>query len=359
MFNTMQVARTIREARIARNMTQMNLADAMEVSYQAVSNWERGNSMPDISKLEQLCQVLGIRLNDLLGGNSSQAVTKVMEATSPAHAQTAEAASPAAEKAAEAISPDITWAAGNTSSAISQTVYRDSIGEPAHGTASGEGDASNTGAITVEDICNVAPLLPPSDIETLMENNMQRTAEKIDFSAITALAPFLDSEYLERLIQDAHVDSLREICSIAPFLSTSALDSLVLNSDPDCDMNGIISVAPFLSSETLNTLALDKIHSGSLTQLAGLAPFLSSETLDALVERTDPDCDMPGLTALLPFLSADTLNRLAVRLMSGDMSSPKMTCLFPFLSQGTLQQIAEIMMKKKDLAALKNIAPFI
>lgn len=42
MFDIMKVARNIKEARIARDMTQMNLADAMEVSYQAVSNWERG-----------------------------------------------------------------------------------------------------------------------------------------------------------------------------------------------------------------------------------------------------------------------------------------------------------------------------
>ena len=44
MFDTMKVARKIREARNARNMTQMALADEMGVSYQAVSNWERGVS---------------------------------------------------------------------------------------------------------------------------------------------------------------------------------------------------------------------------------------------------------------------------------------------------------------------------
>lgn len=62
MFDTMKIAKKIREARIAKNLTQMNLADAMGVRYQAVSNWERGNSMPDISKLEDLCQVLDIRV---------------------------------------------------------------------------------------------------------------------------------------------------------------------------------------------------------------------------------------------------------------------------------------------------------
>lgn len=45
MFDTMKVAKRIKEARMAKNMTQMNLADAMSVSYQAVSNWERGDSL--------------------------------------------------------------------------------------------------------------------------------------------------------------------------------------------------------------------------------------------------------------------------------------------------------------------------
>lgn len=44
MFDTMMVAKRIRQARIERNMTQTNLADAMGVSYQTVSNWERGVS---------------------------------------------------------------------------------------------------------------------------------------------------------------------------------------------------------------------------------------------------------------------------------------------------------------------------
>ena len=33
------------------NMTQSNLADQLLVSYQAISNWERGNTLPDIEKI--------------------------------------------------------------------------------------------------------------------------------------------------------------------------------------------------------------------------------------------------------------------------------------------------------------------
>ena len=54
MFNMKQVGKKIVSLRKSRNMTQTELADKMDVSFQAVSNWERGNSMPDISKLPQL-----------------------------------------------------------------------------------------------------------------------------------------------------------------------------------------------------------------------------------------------------------------------------------------------------------------
>jgi len=44
MFDIMKISKKIKEARIARNMTQMNLAEEMDVSFQAVSSWERGVS---------------------------------------------------------------------------------------------------------------------------------------------------------------------------------------------------------------------------------------------------------------------------------------------------------------------------
>lgn len=55
MFDTMKVAKKIKEARIAQDMTQMNLADIMEVSYQAVSNWERGDELRSGNRLLHYC----------------------------------------------------------------------------------------------------------------------------------------------------------------------------------------------------------------------------------------------------------------------------------------------------------------
>ena len=80
MFDIQKIADKIRAARIEKNMTQTELADKMGVSYQAVSNWERCRSMPDISKFNDLCDVLGLTLDELLGDEREEAdaVKKVM-----------------------------------------------------------------------------------------------------------------------------------------------------------------------------------------------------------------------------------------------------------------------------------------
>ena len=44
MFDTNEIGRKISEFRKDSNMTQMELADRLNISFQAVSNWERGVS---------------------------------------------------------------------------------------------------------------------------------------------------------------------------------------------------------------------------------------------------------------------------------------------------------------------------
>jgi len=70
MFDMERVGRKISELRKEKNMTQMELANRLNISFQAVSNWERGNSMPDISKLPELAEILGTSIDELLGEKS-------------------------------------------------------------------------------------------------------------------------------------------------------------------------------------------------------------------------------------------------------------------------------------------------
>lgn len=71
MFDMQKIGKKIVSLRKQNNMTQMELADKMGISFQAVSNWERGNSMPDISKLPDLAEIFGVSLDELLGEKSS------------------------------------------------------------------------------------------------------------------------------------------------------------------------------------------------------------------------------------------------------------------------------------------------
>ena len=56
MFDAVEIGRRISRLRKEKDMTQPALADKMGVSFQAVSNWERGASMPDIGKLPELAK---------------------------------------------------------------------------------------------------------------------------------------------------------------------------------------------------------------------------------------------------------------------------------------------------------------
>ena len=66
MFDTMTIARKIKQARIDKNMTQPNLADALGVSFQAVSNWERGVNPPLPKYQRMLAKLYGCTVDELL-----------------------------------------------------------------------------------------------------------------------------------------------------------------------------------------------------------------------------------------------------------------------------------------------------
>ena len=58
----------IAQCRKEKNLTQMQLAELLEITNQAVSKWENGRGMPDVSLLQPLCNVLDISLNELFSG---------------------------------------------------------------------------------------------------------------------------------------------------------------------------------------------------------------------------------------------------------------------------------------------------
>ncbi len=58
----------IAQCRKEKNLTQMQLAELLDITNQAVSKWENGRGLPDVSLLQPLCNILGISLNELFSG---------------------------------------------------------------------------------------------------------------------------------------------------------------------------------------------------------------------------------------------------------------------------------------------------
>lgn len=63
----MELTNKLRSLRTSRGITQETLASAMGVSAQAVSKWERGTTMPDVSILPELAVFFGVSLDELFG----------------------------------------------------------------------------------------------------------------------------------------------------------------------------------------------------------------------------------------------------------------------------------------------------
>lgn len=61
------LAYTIFITRLMRGMTQQELADQLHKTTNAVSNWEHGHTSPPISVLLDLCKVLDVTPNQILG----------------------------------------------------------------------------------------------------------------------------------------------------------------------------------------------------------------------------------------------------------------------------------------------------
>lgn len=63
-----KIGQFIAECRKKRQLTQMQLAEKLNVTDRAVSKWENGKAMPDSSIMLELCDILKISVNDLLNG---------------------------------------------------------------------------------------------------------------------------------------------------------------------------------------------------------------------------------------------------------------------------------------------------
>ena len=69
-MNQEKIGKFIKECRLKKNLSQTDLADKLGITNKAISKWENGRCMPDISLLEPLSNILGVSINELIKGET-------------------------------------------------------------------------------------------------------------------------------------------------------------------------------------------------------------------------------------------------------------------------------------------------
>lgn len=335
MFQMNDVGRRIAQKRKEKNMTQMALADAMGVSFQAVSNWERGNSMPDISKLPELSAVLDISIDELLTDEKPAKLVKhILDGDAEAYIEAEGIEKETVAKVAPILEPK------QTESLLNR--MRESTKK-------------------IKD--TVVPRWHINDLTSSVNELISDVKETVSgFEDMVSFAPFVSEDYLGDWVdQVSSIDDINDLAGLAPFLSEEKLDALVDKLDNQhVSIRQITSIAPFLSEKSLDKLASRSLAEGNLSDLHGLAPFLSEKALDDIVHKLvlDDSASMSQLVSLAPFLSDRTLDYLATNVLTG-VTPSNIVALAPFLSTKTLDTIAEKAIDAGNLHELGQLAPFL
>ena len=226
MIDNTQTGSNIASCRQKLGWTQDELARPLNVTHQAVSKWENGLALPDISTLYELSRLFGTTMETMLTGDVTAA---------PTESEAEHADSPAPH---DALTP----------------ASCETPGKP-DGTAVGPAVEPPMPSADWDQIISLAPFASGNTLDKLIA----LCEESCDYNRIIALAPFLSSSTLDRLIQSALTSAdWNQIIALAPFASRHTLDKLIALCEEVCDYNRIIALAPFLSRDTLERLIFSR-----------------------------------------------------------------------------------------------------
>ncbi len=309
IFDSQIIGKKIAMTRKDKNLTQLEVADALGVSYQAVSNWERGQSMPDIEKLPELAEFLDLSLDDLLG---NEGATQVQAFSSEKEIPLENIAEMAPFTKPQTLTKKIQ----STSIPLSQLV-------------------------------EIAPYLEQETLHQFLENNHFQEGDLEDLEEIV---PFLKSEDIIHVLFDL-LDNIseRDFDEVAEF--SSYLDEkdkeILFNKlvELTTDFSNLEEFYPHLSSEVLKKGALSFLQKSpaDLDFLEDLTPHLTPEEVGELFKVIPLDTDLVELEEIIPFVLEEDLVHFLIQVKQNkaDFSLSDFEEFYPHLSQDSLLQILQ------------------
>ena len=212
-------------------MTQVELADWLGISYQAVSNWERGNSMPDINKLPELAAIFNISLDDLIGEKSI-----LVEAA--------------------------------VNNELVERIAQNEISE--------------------EDVDNALPLLKPSQVETIVKDSDLLRSKKHKIN-VTAFLPYMNEDDVRDLALAAFEDG-KSVKKFLPFINED--DIMALAEKTFENGQSVTHFLPFIDEDQVRKLADRTLETGE--SINAFLPFLSEDDIRDFVRKASTEDQTPS-----------------------------------------------------------------
>lgn len=314
MFDMKEIGFKIAKLRKGKNMTQMELADALGISFQAISNWERGESMPDIAKLVSLSQIFDVSVDEILGNDRiAKTVSELASGTEKEPLDTE-----VIKEIAPIVKPD--QLSKLISDSMKLMMEKVSHMDYKPGTTQTITEINPDGSVVTIRALPSEAVAVTSSTSQETEASPEKKGISPSLKQLLELAPFMSEEDLAELVCNYadQVDDFNDIISLAPFLDEEIVDHLIHRySKSDLDFHKILSLAPFCSEDTLSSLALQYMKQiDSFDKVVKLAPFLDEDMLSDIVEiNLDLALTMEQFKQLLPFLNEDTVGKIARKLL--------------------------------------------
>lgn len=170
MFNTQKFGVYLSNLRKKADMTQSDVADRLNVTRQAISHYECGDTFPDVSILVNIADLFNVSLDELIRSGSPS--------TSEAHIL--------------------------TNIALGKDVSQNN---------------------NINDLINLAPLLKPSLLEKLSD---KLSNDGINISGIVELAKYLNDESIVNMLEKVNIEDAdnKFIEKLIPILNNESLENI-------------------------------------------------------------------------------------------------------------------------------------
>lgn len=223
MFDLMKAGKQIKRYRISADMTQMELAEKMGVSFQAVSSWERSETMPDISRLVELGELFQISVDELL--DYQDEVKSLEKLMNPQEGEI---------KVQELVDLEGIIKPSDVKKYKIKFEKADDILYilPFLGKEKATEIVENHGELLTDasDLIAIAPFVNRQIMDKQVCEKSDNSKTKLSIDQISNLAPFVDREIVDKLIlsSEIRVSSLQEIYPILPFISKEILQDVLV-----------------------------------------------------------------------------------------------------------------------------------